>query len=384
MAEEQSGQERTEQPTERRLQEARRKGQVPRSRELNTLMVLLSSAVALWVMGSWTLSGLSSLVTDALSPKPDVMFDTALLGIHFMHVLVSGIGLIMPFLLITLVAALIGPASMGGLVFSAEAISFKLDKLDPIKGLGRIFAIKGLVELVKTLLKFSLVAIAAILIFLSMEREVLGLSTLDVMEALRRSASLMAWALVALSGTLILVVSIDVPFQLYEHTKQLKMTRQEIKDEMKESDGRPEVKQRIRQLQREASQRRMMQDVPTADVIITNPTHFAVALKYDQGGNSAPRVVAKGADLIALQIRKIAIANDVVIYEEPPLARALFANTEIGEEIPGQLFLAVARVLAYVFHLRRAMPTEYVPKPQAIDLPEEYRDIMNEDLTHGD
>ena len=165
---------------------------------------------------------------------------------------------------------------------------------------------------------------------------------------------------------------------------ELHQTRQEIKDEMKESDGRPEVKQRIKQLQRELSQRRMMQDVPTADVIITNPTHFAVALKYDQGGSQAPTVVAKGVDNMALQIRKIGAAHDVVIYEEPPLARAIYANTEIGDEIPGQLFLAVARVLAYVFHLRRAMPTEYVPKPDALELPDEYRDIMNEDLTDGD
>ena len=235
MAEEQTGQERTEQPTERRLQEARRKGQVPRSRELNTLMVLLSSAAALWVMGSWIVGGITELVAEALSPKVEIMFDKTLLGVHFIHVMISAVTVIAPFLLVTLAAALIGPASMGGLVFSAEAITFKLDKIDPIKGLGRIFAVKGLVELVKTLLKFCLVAFAAILIFLSMEREVLSLSSLDIFEALRRSASLMAWALIVLSATLILVVSIDVPFQLYEHNKQLKMTRQEIKDEMKEA-----------------------------------------------------------------------------------------------------------------------------------------------------
>lgn len=384
MAEEQTGQERTEQPTERRLQEARRKGQVPRSRELNTLMVLLSSAVAIWILGGGAVATMADLVTAALTPNKELLTDPEQVPVFFMQIMFAALLLIAPFLLVTLLAALIGPASMGGLVFSAESLVFKLDKLDPIKGLGRIFALKGLVELVKTLLKFGLVLLAAVAIFLSVEREILGLTTMDLQVALSRSAYLLTWALLALSATLILVVSIDVPFELWNHNKQLKMTRQEIRDEMKESDGRPEVKQRVRQLQREASQRRMMQDVPTADVVITNPTHYAVALKYDQSGRGAPRVVAKGKDLVALQIRAIATQHDVVVYEEPPLARALFASTEIGQDIPGALFLAVAKVLAYVFHLRQALPTDYVPKPAPVELPEEFADIMNEDVADGD
>lgn len=384
MAEEQTGQERTEQPTERRLQEARRKGQVPRSRELNTLMVLLSSAAAIWILGGGAVATMADLVTAALTPNKELLTDPEQVPVFFMQIMFAALLLIAPFLLVTLLAALVGPASMGGLVFSAESLVFKLDKLDPIKGLGRIFALKGLVELVKTLLKFGLVLLAAVAIFLTVEREILGLTTMDLQVALSRSAYLLTWALLALSATLILVVSIDVPFELWNHNKQLKMTRQEIRDEMKESDGRPEVKQRVRQLQREASQRRMMQDVPTADVVITNPTHYAVALKYDQSGRGAPRVVAKGKDLVALQIRAIATQHDVVVYEEPPLARALFASTEIGQEIPGALFLAVAKVLAYVFHLRQALPTDYVPKPAPVELPEEFADIMNEDVADGD
>jgi len=306
------------------------------------------------------------------------------LPIHLMGMILNAVLLIVPFLVVTLLATFIAPASMGGLIFSTESLTFKLDKLDPVKGIGRMFSLKSLVELVKTILKFLLLLGAAVLIYKAVEREVLGLGTLPLEDGLKRSATILAWALVAMAATMILIAAIDVPFQLFEHNKQLKMTRQEIKDEMKESDGRPEVKSRIRQLQREMSQQRMMQDVPTADVIITNPTHFSVALKYDQGGNAAPTVIAKGQDYMALQIRHIARINDIVIYEEPPLARALYASTEVGQEIPSKLFLAVARVLAYVYHLRRAMPTDYVPRPDPIDLPEEYRDVMREDFNNGD
>ena len=384
MAEEQTGQERTEEPTERRLTEARRKGQVPRSRELSTLLVTLSGALALWVSGSYGINGIVEIMTTSFSVEGDLLKEPALLPIHLMGMILHAVLLIVPFLVVTLLATFIAPASMGGLIFSTEALTFKLDKLDPVKGIGRMFSLKSLVELVKTILKFLLLLGAAVLIYKSVEREVLGLGTLPLEDGLKRSATILAWALVAMAATMILIAAIDVPFQLFEHNKQLKMTRQEIKDEMKESDGRPEVKSRIRQLQREMSQQRMMQDVPTADVIITNPTHFSVALKYDQGGNAAPTVIAKGQDYMALQIRHIARINDIVIYEEPPLARALYASTEVGQEIPSKLFLAVARVLAYVYHLRRAMPTDYVPRPDPIDLPEEYRDVMREDFNNGD
>jgi len=384
MAEEQTGQERTEEPTERRLTEARRKGQVPRSRELSTLLVTLSGALALWVSGSYGINGIVEIMTTSFSVEGDLLKEPALLPIHLMGMILHAVLLIVPFLVVTLLATFIAPASMGGLIFSTESLTFKLDKLDPVKGIGRMFSLKSLVELVKTILKFLLLLGAAVLIYKAVEREVLGLGTLPLEDGLKRSATILAWALVTMAATMILIAAIDVPFQLFEHNKQLKMTRQEIKDEMKESDGRPEVKSRIRQLQREMSQQRMMQDVPTADVIITNPTHFSVALKYDQGGNAAPTVIAKGQDYMALQIRHIARINDIVIYEEPPLARALYASTEVGQEIPSKLFLAVARVLAYVYHLRRAMPTDYVPRPDPIDLPEEYRDVMREDFNNGD
>jgi flagellar biosynthetic protein FlhB len=372
MAEEQTGQERSEQPTAKRLTEARKKGQVARSRELNTLLVMLASALALWLLSGPAMSGMTSLFSEALSPSGDVLKEAELVPTHLMHVLLSALTLITPFLAITVVAALAGPALMGGLLFSADAIAFKADKLDPIKGLGRVFSTKGLVELVKALLKFFLVLGVAVLIYKYLERDVMALITLDVVEGIARSGNMVMIALVLLSATLVLIAAIDVPYQLWSHNKQMRMTKQEIKDEGKETDGRPEVKARVRQLQREVSQRRMLQDVPDADVVITNPTHYSVALKYDKDGSGAPRVVAKGQDLIALKIRSIAIEHDVAIYEEPPLARALHGTTEIGDEIPGPLFLAVARVLAYVYHLRKSTPTDYIPRPAPVELPSEF------------
>ena len=372
MAEEQLGQERTEQPTAKRLTEARKKGQVARSRELNTLLVMLTSALALWLLSGPAISGLTALFSDALSPTGDVLRRAELVPKHLMQVMLSAFLLISPFLAITVLAALAGPAVMGGLLFSADAIAFKAEKLDPIKGLGRVFSTKGLIELVKALLKFFLVLGVAVLIFQFLERDLMALITLDVTEGITRSGSMIMIALVLLSATLVLIAAIDVPYQLWSHNKQMRMTKQEVKDEGKETDGRPEVKARVRQLQREASQRRMLQDIPAADVVITNPTHYSVALKYDKNGTGAPRVVAKGQDLIALKIRTVAIEHDVAIYEEPPLARALHGTTEIGDEIPGPLFLAVARVLAYVYHLRKSEPTDYIPRPAPAELPSEF------------
>lgn len=372
MAEEQTGQERSEQPTAKRLSEARKKGQVARSRELNTLLVMLVSALTLWLFSASAMTGFIAIVSEALSPNGDVLREPELIPVHLMQVMMSALVLIAPFLAITVVAALAGPALMGGMLFSAEAIAFKAEKLDPIKGLGRVFSTKGLIELVKALLKFFLVLGVAALIYKFLERDVMSLITLDVREGIARSGSMIMVALVLLSATLVLIAAIDVPFQLWSHNKQMRMTKQEIKDESKETDGRPEVKSRIRQLQYEASQRRMLQDVPDADVVITNPTHYSVALKYDKDGSGAPRVVAKGQDLIAFKIRSIAMEHDVAIYEEPPLARALHGTTEIGDEIPGPLFLAVARVLAYVYHLRQSTPTDYIPRPAPVELPSEF------------
>ena len=240
MAEEQTGQERSDQPTAKRLTEARKKGQVARSRELNTLLVMLVSALTLWLFSASAMTGFIAIVSEALSPNGDVLREPELIPVHLMQVMMSALVLIAPFLAITVVAALAGPALMGGMLFSAEAIAFKAEKLDPIKGLGRVFSTKGLIELVKALLKFFLVLGVAVLIYKFLERDVMSLITLDVREGIARSGSMIMVALVLLSATLVLIAAIDVPFQLWSHNKQMRMTKQEIKDERR----KPTVVQR--------------------------------------------------------------------------------------------------------------------------------------------
>ena len=371
MAEEQTGQERTEQPTERRLQEARKKGQVPRSKELNTMLSLLLASISLLVFGGYISQNLMQISVEGFSIPRELAFDTAQLPFQFMYMASQALLALSPFMAIMLVSVFAGPLLMGGWSFSLESISFKLEKLDPIKGLARIFSLKSLVELAKALAKFVLLLGAAILVFFTIDQQLLSLSSMTPKAAGLEAATILVQVLLILSATTILIVALDVPFELWNHSKQLRMTKQEIKDEMKETDGNPQVKQRIRTLQRQLAEGRMMEDVKTADVVITNPTHYAVALQYLDRPGSAPKVVAKGKDLTALRIRSIAADCDIPIFEAPPLARALYRSTEIGYEIPHVLYMAVARVLAYVFQLKSATPTDYVPKPTDFDIPVE-------------
>ena len=371
MAEEQTGQERTEQPTERRLQEARKKGQVPRSKELNTMLSLLLASISLLVFGGFISQNLMQISVEGFSIPRELAFDTAQLPFQFMYMVSQALLALSPFMAIMLVSVFAGPLLMGGWSFSLETISFKLEKLDPIKGLARIFSLKSLVELAKALAKFVLLLGAAILVFFSIDQQLLSLSSMTPKAAGLEAATILVQVLLILSATMILIVALDVPFELWNHSKQLRMTKQEIRDEMKETDGNPQVKQRIRTLQRQLAEGRMMDDVKTADVVITNPTHYAVALQYLDRPGSAPKVLAKGKDLTALRIRSIATDCDIPIFEAPPLARALYRSTEIGYEIPHVLYMAVARVLAYVFQLKSATPTDYVPKPTDFDIPVE-------------
>jgi flagellar biosynthetic protein FlhB len=371
VAEEQTGQERTEQPTERRLQEARKKGQVPRSKELNTMLSLLLASISLLAFGGYISQNLMQISVEGFSIPRELAFDTAQLPFQFMYMASQALLALSPFMAIMLVSVFAGPLLMGGWSFSLESISFKLEKLDPIKGLARIFSLKSLVELAKALAKFVLLLGAAILVFFSIDQQLLSLSSMTPKAAGLEAATILVQVLLILSATMILIVALDVPFELWNHSKQLRMTKQEIRDEMKETDGNPQVKQRIRTLQRQLAEGRMMDDVKTADVVITNPTHYAVALQYLDRPGSAPKVVAKGKDLTALRIRSIATDCDIPIFEAPPLARALYRSTEIGYEIPHVLYMAVARVLAYVFQLKSATPTDYVPKPTDFDIPVE-------------
>ena len=369
MAEEQTGQERTEQPTERRLQEARKKGQVPRSKELNTMLSLILASVALLVLGGGISQNIMQVSVEGFSVPRELVFDSSQLPYQFMYMASQALLALSPFMAVMLISVFAGPLMMGGWSFSLETISFKLEKLNPIKGLARIFSLKGLVELAKALAKFLLLLGAAILIFFSIDQQLLSLASMNPKAAGIEAVTVLVQVLLILSATTILIVALDVPFELWNHSKQLRMTKQEVKDEMKETDGNPQVKQRIRTMQRQLAESRMMEDVKTADVVITNPTHYAVALQYLDRPGSAPRLVAKGKDLTALRIRSIATEHDIPLFEAPPLARALYRSTEIGHEIPHVLYMAVARVLAYVFQLKNAGPTDYVPKPDDLDIP---------------
>ncbi len=353
MAEQDSAQEKTEEPSAKRLQEAREKGQVPRSQELNTVMVLLASAAAMFVVGEGLIQSLADVMKLGMSFDRNDLFDVgAMLDSFWKGVEIMAWDLML-FLAVTVIAALSAPALIGGWNFSAQAMGIKPEKLSPLKGLKRIFGPQGLVELGKALGKFLLVGFFGTVILWGLRDQLLTLGQQEVIPAMAELGYIVLWGFLAICASLILIVLIDVPFQKWNHNRQLKMTKQEVKDEHKETDGSPEVKGRIRRMQIQLSQARMMQDVPKADVIITNPTHYAVALRYDQSKSGAPVMVAKGADLIAQQIRMVGQHHDVPQLSAPPLARAIFYNTEIGEEIPAGLYIAVAQVLAFVFQLRR-------------------------------
>ena len=373
-----TGQERTEEPTAKKLRESREKGQVPRSKELNSMMLLMGSAAGFLMMGGSLLGGIRDLLQRGLSIKNAQEISPNGLIEIFSDAALQSLIILAPLFLLVIVVVLLTPIGIGGWSFSMKAVSFKWEKIDPIKGLGRIFALKGLMELAKVLAKFALVTGVSALILWSMIDELLGLGDEPIEDAIIHVAKMCGWSFMACSSVLIIVAAIDVPFQIWQHTKQLKMTKQEIKDESKETEGRPEVKGRIRALQQEISQRRMMEAVPTADVIITNPTHYAVALSYDQFNMKAPVVVAKGADLIAANIRLIAEENNIAIVSAPPLARALYASTEIDQEVPAGLYVAVATILTYVYQLKATMYNGDIPpeKPTDLPIPDELVDAL--------
>ncbi len=348
------GQERTEPATPKRLREARERGQVVRSRELNTTAVLLASAGALLLLGGGMVEGLRALLRHGLAFDRARIFDNAALGVALERGALEALVTAAPLLAVTVIASLLAPMALGGWSFSTRAFSFQWDRLDPIKGLGRVFAWRGLIELVKALAKFSLVAVAAIVVIWNLSGPMLGLGNEPLERALAHAAHLVGWSFLVLSLAMLVIAAADVPFQLWDYARQLRMTRQELKDEHKETEGRPEVRSRIRGLQRELARRRMMAEVPKADVIVTNPTHYAVALRYEEGRMAAPLVIAKGRDLIAMQIRQVGAASRVPQMSAPPLARALYHSTELNRPIPAGLYLAVAQVLAYVYQLRRA------------------------------
>ena len=352
MAESESGQERSEEATGKRVEKAREEGQIARSRELNTMFVLMTGSGGLIMYGPSLANALRELMRFNLDVPRAVAFDTNLLHSHLQQSIVSVGNALLPLLVLLLIGALAGPILMGGWLFSTKALMPKASRLNPLSGLQRMFSMQALVELVKSLAKFLVLAGLGVVLINSMKAQLLTLAFQPLETALASAWSMAAWAVLGVSSGMIAIALIDVPYQLFDHNKKLKMTKQEVKDEMKESEGRPEVKGRIRQLQREFARRRMMEAVPKADVIITNPEHFSVALRYDGSRGGAPIVVAKGSDQIAMKIREIGNAHKVPLLPVPVLARALYYTTDLDREIPAPLYMAVAQVLAYVFQIK--------------------------------
>lgn len=372
---EQSGMERTERATPKRLQEAREKGDIPRSRDLNTVLLMLAASGGLLAFGSVMAEGLARQMTAAFTRTRDSLLDPSSLQPFLGVVLVETLQAFAPLLMLLFMVALLAPMALGGWSFSPKALALNFGKLDPVKGLGRMFSLRAPVEALKSFGKFLVVAVVCFFLLRQRAVELFMLGSEPLEAGLQHAAHIIGWSFVGMSAVLILIAAVDVPFQLWDHANKLKMTKQEVKDESKQTEGSPELKGRIRAVQRRMAQQRMMQDVPTADVVVTNPTHYAVALRYDQEEMGAPKVVASGADLIAAEIRKVAVASDVTIVEAPPLARALYYNADIGQEIPAGLYVAVAQLLAYVYQLRAVRTADRKPPvlPEEFPIPPELR-----------
>ena len=371
--ENEDGQEKTEQATPKRLEEARKKGQVPRSRELTTMAMLIMAAVTLMATGKSMVEQMSDVMRLGLSVERAKVLDPWAVIEIFGAAITQGLLLMTPFLLVMVATALAAPVALGGWAFSGQALAFKTEKLNPLKGLKRIFAARGLVELLKALAKFLLIGGVGAILLMHYMPELMGLGRESVGAGMAHAGDILLKSFIVLSASLILIAAIDVPFQIWDHAKNMKMTRQEVKDEHKNTEGKPEVKARVRQMQHEIAQRRMMEAIPDADVVITNPTHFAVALRYDADKMGAPIVVAKGVELVASQIRTVATANKVPLFEAPPLARALYYSTDIDHEVPSGLYLAVAQILAYVFQLKASARGGPVPnRPGNLEVSDEY------------
>lgn len=356
MADEDSSAEKTEEPTSRRLEKAREEGQIARSRELNTTAILIAGSAGLLMYGPAVSDAMARLMRHNFDIPREAIFDTSSMIGYLASSSYLAATAIAPLMVLAMLAAMIGPIALGGWLFSTKALMPKMSRIDPLAGIKRMFSMNSLVELGKGILKVSLIGFVAYLVVKHDTDLVINLDRADIDTAMVHSLQLTAWAALLISASTILIAIIDVPYQMWDHTKKLRMSLQEIKDEMKDTEGKPEVKGRIRQLQHEMARRRMMTQVPDADVIITNPEHYSVALKYDQSRPGAPILIAKGIDETAMKIREIANAHNVKIFAAPPLARAIYYTTKLDQEIPEGLYLSVAQVLAYVYQLKTYKP----------------------------
>ncbi|MBV2132292.1 flagellar type III secretion system protein FlhB [Pseudomonas sp. MAP12] len=374
MADDSSDQDdKTEAATPRRLEKAREEGQVARSRELSTFLLLAGGVGGLWAMGSVLYAQLGLVVEQSFLFERRVAFDPAVMVAHFVSLTQRGLFALLPLMILLLLIALVSPMLLGGWLLSAKSLAPQFSRLNPIKGLGRLFSTHALAELAKALAKALLVGLVAVKFISGHVGEMMALMGQPLSQALANALHLAALACAWCVLTLVLVIGIDVPYQLWSHAKKLRMSKEDLRQEHKESEGDPHVKGRIRAQQQAVARRRMMSKVPTADVIVTNPTHYAVALAYEDGSMGAPRVVAKGTELVAARIRELGREHAVPLLEAPPLARALYRHVDLDKEIPAELYTAVAEVLAWAYRLKRVREEggELPPTPHDLPVPAE-------------
>jgi flagellar biosynthetic protein FlhB len=371
---ESSNAEKTEPASAKRLRDARKNGDIPRSREVATFTVLMTAGAGLWMLGGGVVNKLSTTLERGLTLDREQIYNPNAL-IERIGADIGGVMLAcLPLALAIMLVAVVSPLLIGGWNFSAKSFLPNFGKLNPMNGLGNMVSSQALVELLKAIAKTLLVGAIAWYVVISEKDAVVGLAVEPLGAAVSHLGGLVARAFLVMTASLGAIALLDGPYQKWHYANKLKMTRQEVIQESKESDGNPQIKGKIRQLQREMARKRMMSNVPTADVVVTNPTHFAVALKYADNGRGAPRVVAKGTDEVAAKIREIARENKVALLEAPALARALYKHTDIDDEIPEALYSAVAEVLAYVYQLRaytKGTSDHYPDRPNKLPVPPE-------------
>ncbi len=361
--------EKTEPASPRRLEQAREEGQVPQSRELSTFLVMMAGVTVMWVIGQWLSGRIVTLVKSGLIFDSTMAMDTTRMVVLLRNLLGDALLTVAPLFAILILAAIGAPILMGGLVFAPKALQFKFERMDPLKGLERMFSVHGAAELVKALLKAILVGGVGAWSIWREQEHMLSLMTQPLNVSLPDFAQTVIFSALLVVTSLALLALFDVPFQLWQYNNKLKMSKEEVRKEQKESEGDPQLKARVRNAQREMARRRMMAEVPKADVVVTNPTHYAVALRYDSGKMGAPMVVAKGADAVAQKIREVAAENAVPLLEAPPLARALFSHCELEQTVPAALYTAVAEVMAYVYQLNDWMENGGLPPDEPTGLP---------------
>lgn len=373
MAEDDSAQDKTEEATPKRLEKAREDGQVPRSKELTTSAVLILGTAGLALFGGHMADSLMEVFRFNFRIEREVMFDPALMLKQLGHSFFTALSALIPLFTVLAVAAILGPIALGGWLFSTKSLAPKPSRLNPVSGLKRMFSLKSLIELFKSIGKVLVVVFSAFITLRFFQDEILRLGLENLQSGVAHSLQISLWCAIFISMSTIFIALIDIPVQIWDHAKKLKMTMQEVKDEMKEVMGNPQLKGRMRQMQREMANQRMMESVPEADVVITNPTHYSVALRYDPETMETPVLLAKGVDYAAFRIRDLAKEHKIDLVRSPLLARAVYHTTEIDAPIPNGLYLAVAQVLAYVFQLRsyRRGQGEKPDFPRNITVPED-------------